>query len=360
MGDPCGPKTLKWDGLTCSYAISSTPRITRVNISFSGLDGDISSSFANLKAIQYLNLSHNNLTGSVPDTLSQLPSLTVLDLTGNQLSGSIPQGLLKRSQDGSLNLRYGNNPNLCTNADSCHTVKEKSKLAVYIAVPVVLVVVIGLLVALLFYFLMSRKQQGPTKNTVKPQNETPVSHVPTGGTYVQSSLQLAENRRYTYKELKMITNNFQRVLGRGGFGKVYNGFLEDGTQVAVKLRSDSSNQGVKEFLAEAQILTRIHHKNLVSIIGYCKDGEYMALVYEYMSEGTLQEHIAGNGRNRRYLTWKQRLRIALESAQGTHCELSCSSFRNGLLVFDRSMSMMYAQGWNICTRGATHLSFIGT
>jgi hypothetical protein len=91
---------------------------------------------------------------------------------------------------------------------------------------------------------------GPTKNTVKPQNETPVSHVPTGGTYVQSSLQLAENRRYTYKELKMITNNFQRVLGRGGFGKVYNGFLEDGTQVAVKLRSDSSNQGVKEFLAE--------------------------------------------------------------------------------------------------------------
>ncbi|PVH62115.1 hypothetical protein PAHAL_3G207500 [Panicum hallii] len=316
MGDPCGPKTLKWDGLTCSYAISSTPRITRVNISFSGLDGDISSSFANLKAIQYLNLSHNNLTGSVPDTLSQLPSLTVLDLTGNQLSGSIPQGLLKRSQDGSLNLRYGNNPNLCTNADSCHTVKEKSKLAVYIAVPVVLVVVIGLLVALLFYFLMSRKQQGPTKNTVKPQNETPVSHVPTGGTYVQSSLQLAENRRYTYKELKMITNNFQRVLGRGGFGKVYNGFLEDGTQVAVKLRSDSSNQGVKEFLAEAQILTRIHHKNLVSIIGYCKDGEYMALVYEYMSEGTLQEHIAGNGRNRRYLTWKQRLRIALESAQG--------------------------------------------
>jgi hypothetical protein len=129
-------------------------------------------------------------------------------------------------------------------------VKEKSKLAVYIAVPVVLVVVIGLLVALLFYFLMSRKQQGPTKNTVKPQNETPVSHVPTGGTYVQSSLQLAENRRYTYKELKMITNNFQRVLGRGGFGKVYNGFLEDGTQVAVKLRSQSSNQGVKEFLME--------------------------------------------------------------------------------------------------------------
>jgi hypothetical protein len=69
--------------------------------------------------------------------------------------------------------------------------------------------------------------------------------------YSQSSLQL-ENRRFTYKELEMITNNFQRVLGRGGFGKVYDGFLEDGTQVAVKLRSQSSTQGVKEFLSEVQ------------------------------------------------------------------------------------------------------------
>jgi len=86
---------------------------------------------------------------------------------------------------------------------------------------------------------------------VKPQNETPASHAPPagGGSYPQSSLQL-ENRRFTYKELERITENFQRVLGRGGFGYVYDGFLEDGTQVAVKLRSDSSNQGVKEFLAE--------------------------------------------------------------------------------------------------------------
>jgi hypothetical protein len=84
---------------------------------------------------------------------------------------------------------------------------------------------------------------------VKPQNETPTSHAQPGDAYHQNSLQL-ENRRFTYKELEMITNNFQRVLGQGGFGKVYDGFLEDGTQVAVKLRSDSSNQGVKEFLAE--------------------------------------------------------------------------------------------------------------
>jgi hypothetical protein len=178
--------------------------------------------------------------------------------------------------------RYGNNPNLCSNGNSCQTTKGKSKLGIYIAVPVVLVVAIVSVVVLLFGLLRREKRggtsialssnlpilnteltpptlchchSGTTNNSVKPQNETPMSHVPTRDAYHpqwQSSLHL-ENRRFTYKELEVITNNFQRVLGRGGFGKVYDGFLEDGTQVAVKLRSDSSNQGVKEFLAEVKL-----------------------------------------------------------------------------------------------------------
>ncbi|CAL4990387.1 unnamed protein product [Urochloa decumbens] len=298
MGDPCVPKTLAWNGLTCVYAISGPPRIIGLNLSFSGLKGNISSSFAKLKAIQYLDLSHNSLTGSIPDSLSQLPSLTVLYLTGNQLSGSIPSGLLKRVQNGTLELRYGNDPNLCSNgSSSCQSARWKSKLAVYISVPILVVLVTVLVFA---FCLLRRRNQG---------NEL------TGNGYGHSSLHL-ENRRFTYRELEMITDGFQRVLGRGGFGYVYSGFLEDGTQVAVKLRSHSSNQGVKEFLAETQILTRIHHKNLVSMVGYCKDGEHMALVYEYMAEGTLQEHIAGSDHDERCLTWRQRLRIALESAQG--------------------------------------------
>ncbi|XP_024315142.1 receptor-like protein kinase At3g21340 isoform X2 [Brachypodium distachyon] len=318
MGDPCLPKTMAWDRLTCSHAIASRPRITSLNMSSSGLTGNISTSFADLKALQYLDLSNNNLTGSIPDALSELPSLTVIDFSGNQLHGSIPPGLLKRIQDGTLDLRHGNNSELCTGSNSCQlSAKRKNKVAIYVAVPILVILVIVSAAILVFFLLRRRNQQQGSMNnmtTVKPQNEEVMSTSYGGGDI--DSLRIVENRRFTYKELEMITNGFKRVLGQGGFGRVYDGFLEDGTQVAVKLRSHASNQGVKEFLAEAQILTRIHHKNLVSMIGYCKDGKYMALVYEYMAEGTLREHIAGNDRNGACLPWKQRLRIALESAQG--------------------------------------------
>ncbi|KAF3335016.1 putative leucine-rich repeat receptor-like protein kinase [Carex littledalei] len=137
----------------------------------------------------------------------------------------------------------------------------------------------------------------------------------TGTSTVNTSIQL-ENRQFTYKDLEMITNNFQREIGRGGFGIVYSGFMIDGTQVAVKLRPQTSTQGVKEFMVEAQHLTRIHHKSLVSLIGYCKDENSLALVLEYMSEGSLHDHLRGRAGGTRPLTWRDRIRIALESAQG--------------------------------------------
>lgn len=84
---------------------------------------------------------------------------------------------------------------------------------------------------------------------MKPQNEAGgvQSRSQTGGGH---SLPQLENRRFTYRELEAMTDNFKTVLGRGGFGCVYDGFLADGTQVAVKLRSESSSQGVREFLTE--------------------------------------------------------------------------------------------------------------
>jgi hypothetical protein len=97
--------------------------------------------------------------------------------------------------------------------------------------------------------------EGSTNNSIMPKNDTITNQISVGDDGDDSSLQRLESRRFTYKELEMITNSFQRVLGRGGFGYVYEGVLEDGRQVAVKLRSHSSNQGVKEFLAEVNFLS---------------------------------------------------------------------------------------------------------
>ncbi|KAI4993906.1 hypothetical protein ZWY2020_008219 [Hordeum vulgare] len=286
-GDPCAPKTLVWEGLNCSYAMSMPPRITRLNMSFGGLSGSIQSHFANLKAIKYLDLSYNNFTRSIPNALSELPFLVVLDLTGNQLNGSIPSGLIFRENAKGLKRkngkgkkglhktsehpRYGKNPNLCSNGSSWEPTKKKSKsmLAVYIVVPILAVVVIGALAMLLLHIL--RKKKGSRKGSVKPQNEASRVHSQWRNGDTHSVLQV-DHRRFTYKDLQVMTNNFKTVLGRGGFGSVYDGFLADGTQVAVKLRSESSSQGIREFLTEAQTLTKIHHKNLVSMVSYYKDG----------------------------------------------------------------------------------------
>jgi serine/threonine protein kinase len=126
---------------------------------------------------------------------------------------------------------------------------------------------------------------------------------------------VTKNRRFTYSQVAIMTNNFQRILGKGGFGMVYHGFVNGTEQVAVKILSHSSSQGYKEFKAEVELLLRVHHKNLVGLVGYCDEGENMALIYEYMANGDLKEHMSGT-RNRFTLNWGTRLKIVVESAQG--------------------------------------------
>ncbi|KAG6489797.1 hypothetical protein ZIOFF_051076 [Zingiber officinale] len=120
---------------------------------------------------------------------------------------------------------------------------------------------------------------------------------------------------FTYEQIVKMTHNFETVIGRGGFGIVYYGLLEDGTDVAIKLQRHSSQQSDMEFFAELRSLTQVHHTNLISLIGYCKDRSYLAIVYEYMPQGNLQDHLRGEA-GFPVLTWVQRLQIAYQAAQG--------------------------------------------
>ncbi|KAF5931981.1 hypothetical protein HYC85_028152 [Camellia sinensis] len=123
----------------------------------------------------------------------------------------------------------------------------------------------------------------------------------------------SKNRRFSYSEVVRITNKFERVIGKGGFGTVYLGYLSDGTEVAVKMLSRLSSQGSEQFWTEAELLTTVHHRNLASLIGYCDEGSNTALIYEYMANGNLQECLLD--KNRAVLTWEQRLQIAVDVAQ---------------------------------------------
>lgn len=109
------------------------------------------------------------------------------------------------------------------------------------------------------------------------------------------SLYGSNGGQFTYDELMGITSGFSRDnhIGEGGFGPVYKGTLPDGRQVAVKQLKIGSGQGEREFRAEVEIISRIHHRHLVSLVGYCIVEHHRLLVYEFVSNKTLEHHLHG-------------------------------------------------------------------
>ncbi|KAK9143825.1 hypothetical protein Syun_013225 [Stephania yunnanensis] len=124
--------------------------------------------------------------------------------------------------------------------------------------------------------------------------------------------------KISFAEIQFATNSFDKklIIGSGGFGMVFKGVLQDGTKVAVKRGVPGSRQGLPEFQTEITVLSKIRHRHLVSLIGYCEEQSEMILVYEFMEKGALKSHLYGTGM--RPLSWKQRLDICIGSARGLH------------------------------------------
>ncbi|KAG7568444.1 Protein kinase-like domain superfamily [Arabidopsis thaliana x Arabidopsis arenosa] len=229
-----------------------------------------------------------------------MKSLSIINLNWNNLTGPLPKAFNDREKNG-LKLTIQGNPKFCADA-SCKDNNQKYVLPVVASAASVLIIVVVLI--LLFVFKKRRPRQVDSLPTVQHDLELPS----------RPSI-FTQTKRFTYSEVVALTDNFERVLGEGGFGVVYHGSLNGTQPIAVKLLSHSSVQGYKEFKAEVELLLRVHHVNLVSLVGYCDEESHLALLYEYAPNGDLKQHLSGE-RGGSPLKWSSRLKIVVETAQG--------------------------------------------
>ncbi|GLJ07397.1 hypothetical protein SUGI_0066070 [Cryptomeria japonica] len=315
-GDPCLPAGLPLTGVMCND--EDTPRVITVNLTSMGLTGNIPPSIANLTALQQLLLGNNNFLGSIPD-LSTLKNLTTLQLQNNQLTGDIPSSLEKlpvlnelflqnNKLDGDVPpglIKPGLNLQVLPQNKPPQGRKDKG----WVIGPAIGCSV--LLVLLIFGIYLWRHKYNQGSHTTRSSIMQPQHSFTDKDDPNEFEKVVVE---YSEEDIKAATNNYSTLIGKGGFGSVFYGQLS-GNNVAVKILSTDSSQGKQEFRNEITLLSRVHHKNLVNLIGYCRQ-DTVALVYEFMECGTLADHLHGSMKQEKPLDWQTRINIALQTAQG--------------------------------------------
>lgn len=350
--DPCS----SWLGITCDKG-----NITVVNFQNMKLAGTISPSFSSITSLQKLILAKNMLSGTIPVELTTLPNLQLLDVSNNQLYGKIPpfKNNIIVKTDGNVNIGKDTPPPTGTppgtNPDSPgphgkgsgKTSSTDGKKTGVIVGSVVGGVGAAVVCASLVVFCLcraKRKRAGPTQvpstTVIHPRHSgsdqdtvkiTITGSNANGGASETYSVGSSGNRDIHIVEagnmvisiqvLKNVTNNFseENILGRGGFGIVYKGELHDGTKIAVKRMESGimTEKGSDEFKSEIAVLTKVRHRHLVALLGYCLDGNEKILVYEYMPQGALSRYLFNwKQEDLKPLEWMKRLTIALDVARG--------------------------------------------
>ncbi|KAI4387176.1 hypothetical protein MLD38_005026 [Melastoma candidum] len=174
---------------------------------------------------------------------------------------------------------------------------EKSRMSLVVSLSVgfsLIAVVAGI-----FWFILRRRKQKLEKDAVAIQ-----------ASFEEDFEKGTGPKRFQYRDLSRATNDFaeEGKLGEGGFGSVYKGLLyESSVEVAVKRVSRGSKQGRKEYVSEVRIISRLRHRNLVQLLGWCHEGGELLLVYEYLPNGSLDSHLFGE---KPLLIWTTRYKIA--------------------------------------------------
>ncbi|KAJ6684492.1 PROLINE-RICH RECEPTOR-LIKE PROTEIN KINASE PERK8 [Salix viminalis] len=270
--------------------------------------------------------SHSDITPppSVPSTSSTPPLISPPAPINSSATGS-PTSPIPSIPTEKPAARATNYTNVSADTSSSGPGGSKTGGAVAIGI-VVGFVALSLLVMAVWFAQKRKRRKEQNSGHAMPspfassQNSAPLVGSPSGSGFIYSPSEpgVVNNSRswFTYEELVRATNGFsaQNLLGEGGFGCVYKGALDDGREVAVKQLKIGGSQGEREFRAEVEIIGRVHHRHLVSLVGYCISEHQRLLVYDYLPNDTLYYHLHGEGRP--LMDWATRVKVAAGAARG--------------------------------------------
>ncbi|GMN57616.1 hypothetical protein TIFTF001_026719 [Ficus carica] len=275
--------------------------------------GEIPSSLGHLRHLQYLRLNNNSLSGAIPTSLANMTQLAFLDMSFNNLSAPVPRFPAKTFNivgnplicpTGSEAGCYGMtlmpmsmNLNSTESLPSGKHRSHKVALAFGLSLGCLCLIILGF--GAVLWWRHRRNMQ--TFFDVKDRHHEEIS--------------LGNLKRFQFRELQIATNNFssKNILGKGGFGNVYKGILQDGTLVAVKRLKDGSALGGEiQFQTEVEMISLAVHRNLLRLYGFSITPTERLLVYPYMSNGSVASRLKGKP----VLDWGTRKRIALGAARG--------------------------------------------
>ncbi|KAK6133988.1 hypothetical protein DH2020_032264 [Rehmannia glutinosa] len=306
--DPCG-----WTMVVCSHdnfvitlllqdnnisgpipaELGKLPKLKELDLSNNLLTGEIPSSLSQLKSLQYLRLNNNSLTGAIPMALGNLTQLTFLVLGNPMICATGKETDCNGTAPMPLSLSQNNSLNPQTSSRSSG---HKLALAFGTSLGCICLLILG------FGFLLWWRHKH-NKQIFFDVNEQ------------HHEVCLGNLRRFQFRELQTATHNFssKNMIGKGGFGNVYKGYLHDGSVVAVKRLKDGNNIGGEiQFQTEVEMISLAVHRNLLRLYGFCITTSERLLVYPYMSNGS----VASRLKAKPPLDWGTRKRIALGAARG--------------------------------------------
>ncbi|XP_073292938.1 protein NSP-INTERACTING KINASE 1-like isoform X1 [Primulina huaijiensis] len=289
-------------------------KLQTLDLSSNYFNGIIPPPLGHLQSLQYMRLNNNSLSGEIPMSLANMTQLSLLDLSYNNLSGPVPRFLYKT-------FNIIGNPSICEtgsepqcsgitlipmsmslNTTQTALTSAKSK---HRTLALVFGTSLGFLCLIilgfgLFFWTRHRHMQQEFYDVNDRQHE---------------EVSLGNLRRFQFRELQIATHNFssKNILGKGGFGNVYKGCLQDGTAVAVKrLKDGGAAGGERQFQTEVEMISLAVHRNLLKLYGFCMTSTEKLLVYPYMANGS----VASRLKAKPVLDWATRKRIALGASRG--------------------------------------------